>query len=713
MSTISIAELSSSTPLIALSAVCLDTETTGLDTSVARIIQIGGVRLEKGRLNKSNHYDQLVRPDVTIPPETTAIHGLTDQDVAEAPVLADVAGGFMDWVSSSVWLGYSIGFDLAVFEREFERAERIWIRPRALDVRHLVGIINPNLPDFALETVAAWLDVPVENRHTALGDAIITANVFLGLLPHLRERNIFTLAEAEAACREIIRKADLERAAGWREAVPSEETIRKSFGALARIDSYPYRHRVSDVMSAPVITVPADLSLREVLSILIDQRISSVLVEPGAKGEGLGIITERDILRAVNDAPTAALKKKAADLAIRPVAAVAADDFVYRAVSHMSRLRYRHLGVTDATGRVTGMVTSRDLLKQRAEDAIALGEGLHEARSAEDLALVWSRLTLVAGGLVREDVDPRDCAAVISRELCALTRHACRIAEQELADSGEGAAPRPYALFVLGSGGRGESMLAMDQDNAMVYADSVSDDADTVDQWFAKLGGRTADILHLAGVPYCKGGVMARNDDWRMPIGQWKKKVSHWISRHKPEHILNTDIFFDAVPVHGDTTLAEELLDHAFEAGARSRDFLQLMSMNAARIDLPLGMFGGFKLRDGRMDLKGGGILPIFSTARLLAIRYDVRTLSTPGRLLAVRNEEGVNENAIDKLIEAHRVLLGAILNQQLLDIEEGIPPSNLVDPKSMSVTDREQIKWALRQLDAVAGLLGDPIAMH
>ncbi|MBZ0216286.1 MAG: DUF294 nucleotidyltransferase-like domain-containing protein, partial [Fimbriimonadaceae bacterium] len=503
MSKISIAEKSSSTPLIALSAISLDTETTGLDTSVARIIQIGAVRLEKGHLSEHASFDQLVHPDTEIPTATTLIHGLRDEDVAGAPSFPAIAEAYGNWAGSSIWLGYSVGFDLAMFAREFELAGLIWTQPRALDVRHLVSIINPNLPDFALETVAAWLGVEVENRHNALGDAIITANVYLGLLPHLRERKIFTLAEAEAACRQVIHKADLERAAGWQEAVMSERAIEKTFGALARIDSYPYRHRVSDIMSTPVISVAAEASLRDVLSTIIENRISSVLVKPGKNSKEFGIITERDILRAVNSAPTSALKKKADDLAVRPVASVAADDFLYRAVSNMSRLNYRHLGVADADGNIIGLVTSRDLLKQRAEDAISLGEAIVEAKTAEELAIIWGQLALVAAGLVEEEVDPRDCAAVISRELCALTQHACIIAERELIAAGDGAPPVPYAVFVLGSGGRGESLLAMDQDNALVY--TANDTTGDIDAWFAKLGGRVADILDVAGVPYCKG----------------------------------------------------------------------------------------------------------------------------------------------------------------------------------------------------------------
>ena len=80
-------------------------------------------------------------------------------------------------------------------------------------------IIAPALPDHALETVAGWLEIDVVDRHQALGDALLTARVFLRLLPLLRDRGIRTLAEAERASRDIISRSTSEAEAGWHEAV--------------------------------------------------------------------------------------------------------------------------------------------------------------------------------------------------------------------------------------------------------------------------------------------------------------------------------------------------------------------------------------------------------------------------------------------------------------------------------------------------------------
>jgi len=462
-----------------------------------------------------------------------------------------------------------------------------------------------------------------------------------------------------------------------------------------------------DLMRQPPIFVNAEEILRNVLTTIMQREISSVFVRPAEDGKAVGIVTERDILRTINSRPDDALKLPVVEIAHYPLESIAHDAFVYRAIGRMQRKRFRHLGVHDENGEIIGVISARDLLRQRGDDAISLGDAIDEATSAEGLKSIWSNLAMVAQGLVNEEVDCRDIAAVVSRELCALTRRACQIAEQEMLEQGCGSPPVPYAMLVLGSAGRDESLLAMDQDNAMVFSRGPAGGLE--DQWFAQLGSRIADILDAAGVPYCKGGIMAKNAEWRLSVDGWKTQISTWITRHKPQDILNTDIFFDAVTVHGDQALMKTITDFAFEVGGQSRDYLKLMSMNAADFKVPLGLFNKFQLHDGRMDLKLGGIMPIFSGARVQAIKYGIRDRSTRQRLIALKSSSKVPGEVIDKLVEAHGIIMTAILRQQLLDIEEGITLSNNVNPRCFPALFRERLKRALELVPSVSDILGVP----
>jgi signal-transduction protein with cAMP-binding, CBS, and nucleotidyltransferase domain len=102
--------------------------------------------------------------------------------------------------------------------------------------------------------------------------------------------------------------------------------------------------------------------------------------------------------------------------------------------------------------------------------------------------------------------------------------------------------------------------------------------------------------------------------------------------------------------------------------------------------------------------------MPIFAAARVQAIRHGIFERSTAARLEALRRTPEAPQRAITKLLEAHKILLGAILNQQLEDISRGVPPSSRVDPKDVPSADRERLKWAVEQVKSVRDLLGDPV---
>ncbi len=685
----------SALPLASLTAVVFDTETTGLDTTRDRVIEIGAVRLAAGRIDDSDRHCRLIDPGEPIPPASIAIHGITDDEVAGAPGFAAGMRSFAEWAGPAVFLGHSVGFDLAILEAEHRRHGLSWQAPRTLDTRDLAQAVGSDLPDWSLETLAGWLGVPVEGRHRALADALLTARIFLALLPKLRGRGVSTLAEAERICR-LSRERSQAAGLGARE-VPSSAPAE-----YARIDSFPYRHRVAELMTAPPVFVVRGLPLAEALARMIDERVGSLIVTPEAE-EPYGIITERDVLRALRRGGAAALADPVGGVCSSPLRTVGHSELVYRALVSMKTGGFRHLGVADADGAVVGVLSARDLLRGRTDDSVSLGHEIESANDAAELGRVWSELAGVARALVDEKVDARLVAAVISRELRALTRRACEIAESELA----AAEAPPYAMLVLGSGGRGESLLAMDQDNAIVFREEPP--GTSADRWCEALGRRVADILDQAGVRYCTGGIMASNAAWRHDLDGWRATVETWLARTRPEDILNADIFFDAAPVHGDAALAEAMCAEARTMARASRPFLRLLAGNAVQFAKPRGWFGRRRLKEGRIDLKMAGLMPVFSAARARALSDGIAARSTEARLRAAAETGSVPEGLVDDLIAAHGILLGAVLSQQLRDLEAGIPLSNLVAPRQFGEFERQELDWALRQIPKVVDLVGVP----
>lgn len=186
------------TPLAELPVLVLDLETTGLDPRRDHVVAVGAVRLHGARLYRSVTVDRLVRPPVAIPPRSTAVHGVTDAMVADAAPFAEVFDDLRPLLDGTVVVGHHVSFDLAVLERECARAGIAWERPRVLDTLLLAGALEPDREDLRLESLAAAYGVDVHGRHTALGDVLVTAQIFLRMLPLLADRGVATLAEAEA-----------------------------------------------------------------------------------------------------------------------------------------------------------------------------------------------------------------------------------------------------------------------------------------------------------------------------------------------------------------------------------------------------------------------------------------------------------------------------------------------------------------------------------
>ena len=633
----------------------------------------------------------------------TRIHGIGDAAVAQAPRFGEVWPALQAVTAGKVVIGHSLGFDLAVLKRECERAGVAWVRPRSLDTRLLAEVARPNLAGYSLEQLAAWLGVEVTGRHAALADATTTALVFLALVPKLRERGVRTLAEAEQACRTLSTSVEEQVRAGWIEPVAAPGR-RDAEPALGRIDAYPYRHRVADVMSAPARFVASDTPVQAALTTMAGERISSLYVTPDGvtdaspRADDVGIITERDVMRALAERGHDALAVPVGLVMSHPLATVPAEAFVYRAIGRMSRLNIRHLGVTDEDGRVIGALSARDLLRLRAQEAVLLGDEIDTARHASDLAGAWAKLPLAAAGLIAEGVSGRDIAAVTSRELGALTRQAAVVAEQRMQRDGNGGPPCAYSVAVLGSAGRGESLLALDQDNALVFADG--EPGGPQDRWFETLGVHIADILHEAGVPYCKGGVMAKSPQWRGSLTTWRARVAAWIASARPGDLLSVDIFFDLRPVHGDLALANTLWREGFGLARGELGFAKLLAEAAGSYEKGLGLFGGFRTRHGRIDLKKAGLFGIVTLARVLAVCHHVVERATPARLAGLKARGVGAERDLDALIEAQGTFLDLVLAQQIEDIENGTPATNTVAVKRLSRRDRDRLRAALTAVE-------------
>jgi DNA polymerase-3 subunit epsilon len=182
-----------------LTYTAFDTETTGLQPSDGdEIIQIGAARIVNGRLLKNEVFDQLVDPQRSIAAESTRIHGITREMLAGRPKIAKVLPEFHSFCEDTVLVAHNAAFDMRFLQMK-EKSTGIIFRQPLLDTLLLSAVIHPGQESHSLEFIAEQLGVSIIGRHTALGDAIVTGEVFLRMIPLLAENGIRTLREAREA----------------------------------------------------------------------------------------------------------------------------------------------------------------------------------------------------------------------------------------------------------------------------------------------------------------------------------------------------------------------------------------------------------------------------------------------------------------------------------------------------------------------------------
>jgi len=186
-------------PLASLSYTVFDTETTGLAPSAGdEIVSIGAVRIVNGRLLENEVFEQLVDPRRPMSPEASRITGIETPMLANQPTIEKVLPSFHEFCMDTVLIAHNAAFDLR-FLRLKEGVAGVRFAQPVLDTLLLSAVINPDFEAHGLEAIAERLGVNPIGRHTALGDAIMTGEVFLRMIPLLAEQGIRTLGEAREA----------------------------------------------------------------------------------------------------------------------------------------------------------------------------------------------------------------------------------------------------------------------------------------------------------------------------------------------------------------------------------------------------------------------------------------------------------------------------------------------------------------------------------
>lgn len=188
--------------LTALAYTVFDTETTGLNPSQGdEIIQVGAARIVNSKLLRQECFEQLVDPKRSIPAASIPIHGITPEMVRGQPDILEVLPAFHAFAQDTVLVAHNAAFDMRFLQLK-EQVTGLQFDQPVLDTLLLSALVHPNQDSHRLEAIAERFNVHIIGRHTAMGDAMVTAEIFIKLLPLLAEKGIYTLGQARTAAQQ-------------------------------------------------------------------------------------------------------------------------------------------------------------------------------------------------------------------------------------------------------------------------------------------------------------------------------------------------------------------------------------------------------------------------------------------------------------------------------------------------------------------------------
>ncbi|HPP46891.1 MAG TPA: DUF294 nucleotidyltransferase-like domain-containing protein [Accumulibacter sp.] len=445
--------------------------------------------------------------------------------------------------------------------------------------------------------------------------------------------------------------------------------------------------QLAALIARPPVCARSDDSIRAGARRMTEERVSALLIVD--RSENLcGIVTDRDLrsrclaVGLPDDTPLAAIMTPN-PLALPP------DATGFEALLEMARLGIHHLPIA-LNGKLSGLVSSTDLLRAQGLSITHLIDRIRRARDLVDLAALAGELPDLWRNLARRGESPAVLGHIVTGVADALTSRLLALSEARL-----GAPPVAYAWVAYGSQGRQELSLHSDQDNALIIDDGV-DTAGAA--YFAQLAGQVCDGLAACGFMHCPGGMMATNPRWRLPLSAWRAEFGDWFTDTDPQKARLAANLFDLRLVHGEAQLVQPLRRQICVEGPRQPSLLVYLVANGCSKAPPLGFFRQFVVdrsgeHAGQLDLKCHGLMPVVDLARTCALAAGVAEVGTVARLQAARGSRLLSPAGADALLAAFEFLQRLRSRHHLEQLHRGLPADNFVAPESLSAHDRKHLR--------------------
>ena len=457
---------------------------------------------------------------------------------------------------------------------------------------------------------------------------------------------------------------------------------------------------VRSIMNRPVTCSP-DTRLRDALALMRKRSIGGLVVTDDAD-RLLGILTRASLAEAV------LLQEARAADAVVPAACQQAHTVEPNTPLWQVQETQQHFGtkyvvVVDQDAPV-GVVAQSDILRTLIASPGVLTPRVAQSNDLQELVELKSRLVEEAADIREANHWARAAVRFLSETHLAIQRRVVALSLDWMRDQGHGEPPVPFALLIMGSGGRKEMLLDPDQDNGLILADVPQAHEPPAQQWFERFSNHLNEGLAQVGYPLCPGGIMARNPVYRHTLTQWQEQVTS-IADHPTEAAARwSNIVFDFNTLYGDDTLTAALWRHVLETTAAHPRLLTRMAADDARGRPALGFFHQLVATtwdgDGaHIDLKRNGLRLIADATRIFALQAGVRAQNTSDRLAALVRLGTFPEAFSTSVGDAYEALLDLLLTHQIEQARAGEAFNTLIDPKALTEQNRATLRLAMRMV--------------
>lgn len=521
---------------------------------------------------------------------------------------------------------------------------------------------------------------PSTNSYTAVDDVFcyqLPAEDFMALLVSSPEFNLFCTQYIASLLNQSRQQLQLQFA----QRASEQQTLNSPLAGIG---------------SRTPITVSPETTVRAALETMSKAGIGSLVIA-GEDRKPVGVFTRSDLLDRVvlADLPLTAPISQA--MSTTPLK-LEEHATAYDAMLAMASNGIRHVLVTDAEGKLTGVVSERDLFALQRVGLRQVRQTIDSAQNIETLQQANNDIRQLAFNMLAQGVGAEQLTQFISALNDALTRRVLQLnLENHNFDGIE------WCWLAFGSEGRDEQTFVTDQDNGIVFACDDNAAVDSLRQRFLTFALDVNKDLDRCGFTLCKGNIMASNPQWCLTLDEWKEQFSTWIRVPQPEALLNATIFFDFRPLFGKFELAESLRRHLLIQTQSSPMFLKAMAHNALDVEPPLGKIRDF-LTDlepghpGKIDLKKYGSRIFVDVARIYALSTGVHNSNTVQRLRLASQRLSIRTDEINAVLEGLNFIQFLRLRHQCLDVEPGAQGDNLINPDDLNELDRRILKESFRQ---------------